>query len=99
MFRGDVISKKSIEGNGVRRVAASHWLSCNSHSLAELLPGREKIFLPPAGGSRVTSQGKGKVRLFLLGFVLMAKGMCMRAPPSPLLTPLQQSFLLCCLFG
>ena len=29
-------------------IVAFHWLSCDRLSLAELLPGKEKIFVPPA---------------------------------------------------
>lgn len=31
------------------------WLSCDSLSLVELLPGEGKTFLPPAGGGKVVS--------------------------------------------
>ena len=44
---------------GVGSVVAFHWLSCDSFLLAPLLPGREKIILPPAGVV--------KVGIFLLG--------------------------------
>ena len=39
----------------VQSVVAFHWLSCDSLSLAELLPGKEKFFLPPTGSSKIVS--------------------------------------------
>ena len=39
---------------GVGSVVAFHWLSCDSLSLAGLLPGREKSFLPLLGRKVVT---------------------------------------------
>ena len=40
---------KSIKRNqGCKIVMVSHWLSCCSFSLATLLLGKEKIFLPPS---------------------------------------------------
>lgn len=47
---------------GVRSIAAFHWLSGDCLSLAEVLPGKEKIFLPPAGGSKAVSFPVGDVR-------------------------------------
>ena len=40
---------------GVSSIVAFHWLSYDSLSLAELLPGNQKIFLPSAGGSKVVT--------------------------------------------
>lgn len=34
---------------GIQSVVASHWVSCDRFSLAGLLPGEEKFFLPLAG--------------------------------------------------
>ena len=38
---------------------AFHWLSCESLSLATQLPGKEKIFLPPASLPASTSLSAG----------------------------------------
>ena len=38
---------------GVHSMVNFHWLSCESLWLVELLPGKEKFFLPPAEGSKV----------------------------------------------
>ena len=62
-YRGDWESgrgcyKKEVHWKILGRVqstVAFHWPSCDSLSLAELLPGKEKIFLPPAGGGKVVS--------------------------------------------
>ena len=37
---------------GAGSVVSFHWLSYDSLSLAELLPGKEKIFAPLSGGSK-----------------------------------------------
>ena len=37
---------------GAGSVVSFHWLSYDSLSLAELLPGEEKIFVPRSGGSK-----------------------------------------------
>ena len=47
---------------GVRSMVAFHWLSCDSLSLAELLPGKENNFLPSAGSSKVVSFPVGDAR-------------------------------------
>ena len=49
-FGGAVINKRvHWRKRGVPSVVAFHWLNCPSLSLAALLPGKEKFFLPPAG--------------------------------------------------
>ena len=73
---------------------ALHWLSCASLSLAELLPGKEKILLPPASGSKAGSPltGRCKLYLLLLESVLTSTGTCVRAPSSGFVTPLKRGF-------
>ena len=39
----------------VPSIVTFYWLSGDTLSLAELLPGKEKIFLPSAGSSKVVS--------------------------------------------
>lgn len=41
---------------------AFHWQSCDGLLLAELLPGEEKAFLPPAGSTQVESLPAGDAR-------------------------------------
>lgn len=56
-------SKQSaVEKMRVQSIVAFHWLSCDNLSLAEMLPSKEKIFLPPDGGSKVVSFPAGDVR-------------------------------------
>ena len=87
-LRGAVINKKvHWRKLGIQSMVTFHQLSCDSLSLDELLPGKEKIFFPPVGGSNITSSWRCKIFLFLLRSVLMSSGMCMRTPPSGLLTP------------
>ena len=50
-----------LQEAGNWNIVACHWLICDSLSLAELLPGKEKISLPPAGGSKVASLPAGDV--------------------------------------
>jgi len=68
---------------------AFHQLSCNGLSLAGLLPGQEKISLPPAGVVKCRLLPVANARYSLPPG--SAKGRkewySMRAPPSSLLTP------------
>ena len=59
---------------------AFHWLSCDSLSLATQLPGKEKIFLPPASLPASTS--------LPVGICVDLSGVCMRPriwPPDSIL--------------
>lgn len=65
---GEAVINKKVHLNklGVQRVVASHWLNCNSLSLAWLLLRKVKIFLPagvvkyrflPVGNTRAAARG------------------------------------------
>lgn len=64
---GDVIKKKILWRKlGIQITLVFHWPNCDCLSLAELLPDKEKIFLPPAGGCKVVSlPARGARDLFL----------------------------------
>ena len=54
------------------------WLSCDSLPLAKLLPGKEKIFLPSAGTSSVTSCWRS--------ILILPVGMCIDCQVLPFLS-------------
>ena len=54
----------------VQSIVAFHWLSCDNLSLAEMLPSKEKIFLPPDGSSKVVSFPAGDVRSSPVGICI-----------------------------
>ena len=76
LFKGKVHWRKL----GFWNMVGFHWLSWDSLWLAKLLPGKEKIFIPLDGSSKVVSflaRDARDVCLFLLASILMSSGTCM----------------------
>ena len=78
---------------GVGGTVSLHWLSWDSPSLAEQLPGEENIFLPLNDGGKAASDSAGDGKHIASYWVIKLSGVCMRAPPSGLLIPFQWRFL------
>lgn len=84
---GGAVTNKSIAGNWELEAQGPSLAELRQSLTAELLPGKENIFLPLNDGGKVVSHSAGDGKCIASYWGIMLSAVCMRAPPSGLPIP------------